>query len=193
MKVQTTWKWFTEFTSIGGIGQIVTSKERKWKLFWIIATFIFMSSTIFQSIKVFKEFLEYDVTTKLSVEDEDTMQMPSLTICNNNRIHCGNLFNKILCLQEKSEKKMETFCKIFILSGCDISVGFAELQQTGNVTSDVNICQDFIDDMTEIFNYQKELNLDAIQSTLFELYLQIETVGFPKNHIFMANVPITTG
>ena len=177
MKVQTTWKWFTEFTTISGIGQVVVSKEKAWKLFWCLATTTFMIITIYQVIKVVKEYLEYDVTTKLSVEPEDVMQMPSVTICNNNRIHCGNLLQRIILIDDDNNMKKRSMCKLLILTGCDISVQLAEIQQTGNVTSNFKICEDFIDEIPEVINIHEELNIDAIQSTLFELYLELDIVS----------------
>ena len=180
MKVQATWKWFTEFTTISGIGQVVASKEKAWKLFWCLITTTFMIITILQVIKVIVEFLEYDVATKLSVEPEEVIQMPSVTICNNNRIHCGNLLQKILSIENNNESKMKkrTLCKLLILTGCDISVQLAEMQQTGNTTSNIKICEHFIDEMPEVIKIQEELNIDPIQSTLFELqYIEVDIVS----------------
>ena len=177
MKVQATWKWFTEFTTIGGIGQVIVSKEKAWKLFWSIITTTFMTLTIYQVIKVVKEYLEYDVTTKLSVEPEDVMQMPSVTICNNNRIHCGNLLQRILSIEGDDGAKKRSLCKLLILTGCDITVQLAEIQQTGNVTSNVDICEAFIDEMPIVRKIQEELNINAIQSALFESYLELDIVS----------------
>ena len=89
-------QWFLDFTTISGIGQVVASKEKTWRFFWSILTFGCFIMTFYQVVNVVNGYLEFDVATKLSINGEDTMELPSVSICNNNRIHCGNLFNMIL-------------------------------------------------------------------------------------------------
>ena len=95
-----TFQWFLDFTTISGIGQTVASKEKSWKFFWCVLTCFCFTVTFYQVVNVVNGYLEFDVATKLLIEDEDTMELPSVTICNNNRVHCGNIYKKILEYEE---------------------------------------------------------------------------------------------
>ena len=97
------WDWFKSFTTINGLGQIVGSTEKRWKGFWVILTSVFLVATIYSAVSTVVEFFKYDVVTSYSVIHKDYLNLPSVTICNINRVHCGNLMKKLDEYDENNE------------------------------------------------------------------------------------------
>ena len=132
--------WFKSFTSIGGLGQIIGSTEKHWKLFWTFLTLAFLAITGYSAMKIVIEYLTYDVVTSFSVEHKESLVIPSVTICNVNRIHCGNLMQKLEAYDKVNETRKEMLCKLFKLTGCDVTVQVAENATDGHISSNVGIC-----------------------------------------------------
>ena len=87
--------WFKGFNTINGLGHIYGSTERQWKAFWTLLTFGFLIVTGYSAFLIVMEFFKYDVVTNFSVDHKDSLVIPSVTICNVNRVHCGNLMKNI--------------------------------------------------------------------------------------------------
>ena len=89
------YKWFINFTSLGGYTQFLASKERGSKNFWAILTLIGLIFTLVSLERNFDSFFDYNVTVSISVTDNTTLKFPTVTICNLNRVHCGRLLKRI--------------------------------------------------------------------------------------------------
>ena len=89
------WKWYTNFTSIGGFTQFLASNNKFSKLFWLILTLTGLVLTIVGISQTIYDFFLYDVTTSVTIGSNDTLYFPTVTICNANRVHCGQLLTKI--------------------------------------------------------------------------------------------------
>ena len=89
------YKWFINFTSLGGYTQFLSSKERGSKNFWAILTLIGLIFTLTSLERNLKDFFDYEVTVSISVTDNTTLKFPTVTICNLNRVHCGRLLKRI--------------------------------------------------------------------------------------------------
>ena len=56
-------------------------------------------------VALFKDFLNFPVITGVTLEQNSSIEFPSVTICNENRVHCGNLHNYIKICNDVSYLK----------------------------------------------------------------------------------------
>ena len=97
--------WYSTFTSVQGLVQFFASKNVVSKTYWFIIFAVSTIATFGQVYTVFEDYLSYNVVTDVKVIQNSSIDFPSVTICNTNRVHCGNLLkyastceNVSLCL-----------------------------------------------------------------------------------------------
>ena len=89
--------WFVKFTSIGGFTQARDSDNNISKLVWSVLFLVGLTLTILGIVNMVIYFLEYNITTNIELgHNTSGMVFPSVAVCNQNRIHCGHLYDKIL-------------------------------------------------------------------------------------------------
>ena len=100
--------WFVKFTSIGGFTQARDSDNIISKFVWAVLFLVGLTLTILGIVNMVIYFLEYNITTNIELgHNTSGMVFPSVAVCNQNRIHCGHLYDKILqcsqvgCLESK--------------------------------------------------------------------------------------------
>ena len=165
--------WFKGFNTINGLGHIYGSTERQWKAFWTLLTFGFLIVTGYSAFLIVMEFFKYDVVTNFSVDHKDRLVIPSVTICNANRVHCGNLMKKIEDYDKANETRNEMLCKLFKLTGCDVSVQVYENMDNGEITSNLSICNVSEYNYTYIDTLHEYLNQDEISQAFLEIYFKL--------------------
>ena len=165
--------WFKGFNTINGLGHIYGSTERQWKAFWTLLTFGFLIVTGYSAFLIVMEFFKYDVVTNFSVDHKDRLVIPSVTICNANRVHCGNLMKKIEDYDKANETRNEMLCKFFKLTGCDVSVQVYENMDNGEITSNLSICNVSEYNYTYIDTLHEYLNQDEISQAFLEIYFKL--------------------
>ena len=125
------------------------------------------------------------------------MAIPSVTICNINRVHCGNLFKKVYEYNQQNEVefKMSKYrnkcnlfilfkdrkgllCKLFVLTGCDVSIQIAEKALEGVVTSNFSICDNEHYNYSDIRTLHTNLKADELEQGFLDLYLKLNQVRF---------------
>ena len=168
--------WFSSFTTIGGLGQTLTSDEKHWKFAWAILTSVALAFTIQGAEKTIVEYLAYNVTTSFSIAHKPHIELPSITICNNNRVHCGNLLKKIVQYKDANEERMGMLCKLLKLTGCDVTVQIAEMTIIGEVKSPYSIC-DGKYDYKNIIELHENLKEDEIDQAFLDIYLKLNQVS----------------
>ena len=168
--------WFSSFTTIGGLGQTLTSDEKHWKCAWAILTCVALVFTIQGAEKTIVEYLAYNVTTSFSISHKPHIELPSVTICNNNRVHCGNLLKKIVQYKDANEERMGMLCKLLKLTGCDVTVQIAEMTIIGEVKSPYSICDGEYDYKT-ISELHENLIGDEIDQAFLDIYLKLNQVS----------------
>ena len=94
------YEWFKDFSSLGGYTQYVASKNSASKCFWMVLTLFGLVITLYSIERTFVGFFDYNVTTSVGISDNGTLLFPTVTICNTNRVHCGQLLNTINNCQE---------------------------------------------------------------------------------------------
>ena len=85
------WTWYSTFTSVQGLVQYFASKNNISKFYWFIIFAIASFFTFCNAYVVFKDFFKYPVVTEVKINQNSSIAFPSVTICNTNRVHCGNL------------------------------------------------------------------------------------------------------
>ena len=111
--------WFyKDFSSIGGITQFRDTYGIPAKLFWLSLFLAGLAMTIWNITQIFQQYYLYDVITKTKLETVSTLEFPAITICNDNKIHCGHLKNRILECQSSSKTfwyHILAICNLLIL------------------------------------------------------------------------------
>ena len=96
LSMEHAWSWFQYFTSLGGLSQYFASKNVYSKILWIVLTLIGLIFTILGINQSLNDYLANDVTVSVDLSSNDTLFFPTVSICNVNRVHCGNLRSKII-------------------------------------------------------------------------------------------------
>ena len=100
-KTKNVWKWFVEFCSIGGFTQARDSDNKVSTLVWTILFLAGFGLTLNGLVTMILFFLEYNSTMNVELAHNSSgMIFPSVAVCNQNRIHCGHLYEKIISCNE---------------------------------------------------------------------------------------------
>ena len=100
-KTKNVWKWFVEFCSIGGFTQARDSDNKVSTLVWTILFLAGFGLTLNGLVTMILFFLEYNSTMNIELAHNSSgMIFPSVAVCNQNRIHCGHLYEKIISCNE---------------------------------------------------------------------------------------------
>ena len=165
--------WFKSFTTLGGLGQIIGSTEKHWKGFWAFLTLAFLAMTGYSALSIIVEYSQFNVVTDFSVPHKDHLVLPSVTICNANRIHCGNLMRKLEEYDKVNETRKELLCKLLKLTGCDTSIQLKEMKVDGGITSNFSMCDVPQYNYTLIEALHDRFKQDEINQAFLELYFQL--------------------
>ena len=87
--------WYSTFTSVQGLTQFYASNTQLAKTYWGILFLAFSIFTYKNVVQVFEDYFQYDVVTGVHFMRNSSIKFPSVTICNANRVHCGNLHQYI--------------------------------------------------------------------------------------------------
>ena len=91
MKIPSALLWFFNFSNIGGITQFRQSESKIAKRIWFVLFVFGCIMTIYGVQMSINNYLEYRSVTSSSKEYKSLLEFPSVTICNLNKVHCGNL------------------------------------------------------------------------------------------------------
>ena len=89
-------EWYCNFTTLGGFSQMHESKSPFSKLFWMFLTVLGLVMTFWGIERAIADYLVMDVTVAVDVKSNGTLLFPTVTVCNENRVHCGQLLTKII-------------------------------------------------------------------------------------------------
>ena len=88
--------WGYEFTSIAGITQVRASDCKISKAAWFLLATFGIAFTAHTVRKCVQTYMAHENETTIDIRSKFEIDFPSVTICNNNRVHCRNLYNLIL-------------------------------------------------------------------------------------------------
>ena len=142
--------WYMGFTSIGGLSQYASNDLTVSKVFWLILFLVGMALTLMNFIQVLIDIALNKVTTTTTLEQQASLPFPGVTICNQNRVHCGNLYDMIsACEAELTCTRKDVFCEIYKIGGCEVSVKVSSFFLQGITPAEV--CSNYFFNLT----YQK--------------------------------------
>ena len=91
------WEWFVNFSSIGGFTQARDADNKISALVWTILFFVGFGLTVNGLVTMILYFLEFNSTMNIELgHNSSGMVFPSVAVCNQNRVHCGHLYDKII-------------------------------------------------------------------------------------------------
>ena len=111
-------EWFVKFTSIGGFAQARDSDNKLSRLAWTLLFLVGLALTVWGIVVLVISFCEYKSITNMDLgHNRSGMMFPAVAVCNQNRIHCGHLYNKIiscgqvqnLCFLKGNSNKLKYF------------------------------------------------------------------------------------
>ena len=88
-------KWFQDFSSMSGISQYRTSDNKVSKYIWFVLYLAGLCGTIIMVKIALGRYLGHAFLTVVTRENQFSVDFPSVTICNPNRIHCQHLYDMI--------------------------------------------------------------------------------------------------
>jgi hypothetical protein len=86
---------YWETNSMSGLTHIRISSGKKRRFFWMFMFMVGITLTVACVTNAFRDYFNYSVITKVIVMEQLEVEFPSVTICNLNQVHCGNLFTTI--------------------------------------------------------------------------------------------------
>ena len=96
-KSRNIWKWFVNFSSIGGFTQARDADNKISTLVWTVLFLVGFVLTVSGLVTMVLYFLEYNSTMNIELgHNSSGMVFPSVAVCNQNRVHCGHLYDKII-------------------------------------------------------------------------------------------------
>ena len=90
-------KWFVNFTSLGGFTQTRDSDNKISTVIWGALFLAGLVLTIWSIVVLIITYYEYNIVTNIGLgHNSSGLIFPSVAVCNQNRIHCGHLYDKII-------------------------------------------------------------------------------------------------
>ena len=88
--------WGYHFTSLSGVTQVRDTDCKVSKASWFLFAILGVGLTCYLVTNCFQSFLAYETDTTNDIRNPLEVEFPSVTICNQNRVHCGNLYQLIV-------------------------------------------------------------------------------------------------
>ena len=103
-------KWFVNFTSLGGFTQTRDSDNKISTVIWGALFLAGLVLTIWSIVVLIIAYYEYNIVTNIALgHNSSGIIFPSVAVCNQNRIHCGHLYDKIVtCSKVKMSKSFDS-------------------------------------------------------------------------------------
>ena len=115
------WNNFVEATTLHGLQYVFTGRTLVRRSLWALFLVAAMVWFCFQSSKLLRKFLCHNVTTKVSLEYEDSPEFPAVTICN------FNMFRKSVVMAKGYDELLTKFQrKSFGLSAEDDTIDLSK-------------------------------------------------------------------
>ena len=88
--------WWYHFTSLTGITQIRDTDNKLSKASWFIFAIAGFGLSCYLVTNCIEGYFAYLTETTIDMSSPLEVEFPAVTICNENRVHCGNLYNLIV-------------------------------------------------------------------------------------------------
>ena len=88
--------WWYHFTSLSGVTQVRDTDCKLSKASWFIFAILGFGLTCYLVTKCIEGYFAYQTETTIDISNPLEVEFPAVTICNENRVHCGNLYDLIV-------------------------------------------------------------------------------------------------
>ena len=88
--------WWYHFTSLSGVTQTRDTDCKLSKASWFVFAILGFGLTCYLVTKCVEGYYAYLTETTIEISSPLEVEFPAVTICNENRVHCGNLYNLIV-------------------------------------------------------------------------------------------------
>ena len=88
--------WWYHFTSLSSVTQVRDTDYKVSKASWFIFAILGFGLTCYLVTKCFEGYYAYQTETTIDISNPLEVEFPAVTICNENRVHCGNLYDLIV-------------------------------------------------------------------------------------------------
>ena len=177
--------WFYKSTSIGGITHARESDSKIAKRVWT-ALFLFGCVMTIWGLKIsIENYMEYRSVTSVSKEYKSLITFPSVSICNLNRVHCGNLNEMIeKCNKDNSCHRKDIYCKVFTLGQCDVALNRARQELLGLPAVNFTCSSEENDSNAKLMQKVNENSInDAENGTERNEKVECKTIGGAKPNV----------
>ena len=89
------WSWYFNFTQVGGLSQARSEDNKFFKILWFLGYAFGILLTIGTVLFLFRDYERYEIRTRIGIQSQPLLNLPSVTICNSNKVHCGNLYKLV--------------------------------------------------------------------------------------------------
>lgn len=111
----------------------------------------------------------------MTQEFANTLDFPAVTLCNYNRVHCGNLYDRIIEVNRTSDpnvvQRLDSLCYLFELGQCWLAVTLEDLRREGSKVKE-EICKDrpfeFNEEASSYFDVS-EVAAETLASTFYQM------------------------
>ena len=111
--------WLLDCTA-HGVPKVVSSANFNRKVFWLFAVVVSTICFVYQITDMFKDVYKYPVTVNVQIKYPHEMQLPTVTICNSNKL------KESMLLQYNRSSHLYKMIEFETLN----SVGITEIQET---------------------------------------------------------------
>ncbi|XP_012268274.3 amiloride-sensitive sodium channel subunit gamma-like [Athalia rosae] len=111
-----TWHKYLGLTTIPGLQSVHNAQGKFFTLVWSILFTIGLACTIRDVYVNCLDYLAYPVTTAMNLKQATALPFPAVTVCNLNRVHCGNL--KRLVRQNRGTDLGERLERMYEVTNC---------------------------------------------------------------------------
>ena len=88
--------WWYHFTSLSGVTQTRDTDCKLSKASWFVFAILGFGLTCYLVTNCVEGYYAYLTETTIEISSPLEVEFPAVTICNENRVHCGNLYNLIV-------------------------------------------------------------------------------------------------
>ena len=88
--------WWFHFTSLSGVTQTRDTDCKLSKASWFVFAILGFGLTCYLVTNCVEGYYAYLTETTIEISSPLEVEFPAITICNENRVHCGNLYNLIV-------------------------------------------------------------------------------------------------
>ena len=86
---------FMSNTNVHGLGNIHHEKSKITKGVWTILVVVGTVCTFKNSVDTIQTYLQFNSFTSVYIQRNTSLDFPAVAICNNNAIHCSNLYHRV--------------------------------------------------------------------------------------------------